>query len=225
MPSTMLIFDIETHHDKHLMQTFGYQAKDGAFPPLIFHLPCAIAVGYLTGDGLLTGVESLLDDPMGIPAAPWDLTEAFWTMANHTSVLVTFNGRSFDIPVLELCALRYGCTAPKHWQNARGTRYRYGNAHLDMLDILSNYGMATKGLSLTNVVQLLEYAGKDDMDGSRVQEMWEAGNINEIQAYNRLDVIRTYAVWLHWARMAGRLTEDLYQAALIGSKQFLDLIR
>ena len=63
------------------------------------------------------------------------------------------------------------------------------------------------------------------MDGSLVQTYYDDGRLDEIQAYNRLDIIRTYAVWLQWARIAGRLTEPLYQAALKASKPFLDQIR
>ena len=71
-------------------------------------------------------------------------------MAEHTATLVSFNGRSFDIPVLEFCALHYGIAAPKHWKaGQQGNRYRYGTSHIDLLDVLGNYGGATKGFSLS----------------------------------------------------------------------------
>lgn len=222
-PTTSLIFDIETRHDTDLMAQLGYQAKPKDFAPILYHLPCAIAVGHMDGEGQLLSVESLGD--LVSQDDPRVLTEDFWAMANHTPMLISYNGREFDLPVLELCALRYGCAAPKHWQEQYGTRYRYSKVHLDLFDILGNYGTRTKGLTLANVVQLLGYAGKDEVDGSKVQGLWEAGKLQEIQAYNRLDVIRTYAVWLHWAHIAGRLTEPLYQAALNASKPFLDQIR
>lgn len=223
--TTHLILDVETVADTSLIEATGYAAKEGAFLPLIYHLPVAIAVGHLTAEGILTTVESLgspltLDDPFA-------LTHHFWDLANHTAVLITYNGRAFDLPVLEMCALRYGVTAPAYWSaGQKSPRYRYGSAHLDMLDILSNYGGATKGLTLANVCQLLGYQGKtDDVDGSKVQALFDAGRLDEIREYNRRDICMTYAVYLHWARIAGRLTPALYQSALVASKPFLDLIR
>jgi predicted PolB exonuclease-like 3'-5' exonuclease len=224
-PTTSLIFDIETRADADLLAATGYAATDGEMLPPIFHLPVAIAVGHMTSEGILTSVESLADDLLG-QDDPRVLTEDFWAMANHAPVWISYNGRSFDIPVLELCAMRYGCVALKHWQDQYGTRYRYGKAHLDLYDILSNYGAApTKGLTLSHLVQLLGYQGKAGVDGSKVQAMWEAGELDAIREYNRLDCVRTFAVYLQYAHIAGRLTEEVYQRALQASKPWLDAIR
>lgn len=222
-PQTAIIVDIETRNDTDLMALHDYYPKEGTFLPLIYHLPCAIAIGRVDGEGRLLAVESLGDGLLGDD--PCELTQSFWDMVGHAGTLISFNGRGFDIPVMELCALRYGCAAARHWTEAHGSRYRYGKAHLDLLDILSNYGGATKGLTLANVVQLLGYKGKDGMDGSMVQGMYEAGKIEEIQAYNRRDVICTYAVWLQYARISGRLTEPMYHAARSASKPFLEMLR
>jgi predicted PolB exonuclease-like 3'-5' exonuclease len=223
MPPTMLIFDIETRHDTDLMQAFGYQGKPEVFAPLIYHLPCAVAIGQVTSEGVLTQVESLTD--VYVDDDPAELTSEFWDRATHAPVLISFNGRGFDIPVLELCALRFGAVCAKHWQDdQKSTRYRYSKSHIDLLDILSN-GRPEKGFKLGNFTRLLGYTGKDDMDGSKVQGMYEAGQLTEIQAYNRLDVIRTYALWLQWSNIAGRLLPEQYRAALISSKPFLDQIR
>ena len=50
----ILIFDIETCQNRPLMDLYGYKPKkEDEFPPNIFHLPCAIAVGEVDGDGIL----------------------------------------------------------------------------------------------------------------------------------------------------------------------------
>src|SRR5262245_12128964 len=194
-PTVSLIFDIETRLDTDLAGRCGYTPKDGAFPPLPFHLPVAIAIGCVDGHGVLTAVESL-GTPGLLADDPCDLTTAFWQRITQAGVLIGFNSRGFDMPVMELCALRYGCAAPRHWGEAQGTRYRDSKQHLDLLDVLSNYAGASRGYSLNALVQLLGYAGKDGMDGSAVQSLWDAGELETIMQYNRLDIVRTYALWL-----------------------------
>jgi 3'-5' exonuclease len=219
--TTIRMIDIETRADTDLLARLPIEPKNG-FLPLLYHLPCAVAVGHVTSEGVLTVVESL---GSGLFDDPCELTELFWELLNRTPFLVTFNGRAFDVPVMELCALRYGACASRHWGEKYGSRYRYGQAHIDLLDVLCNYGGATRGYKLGHLVALLGYAGQDGMDGSMVQGLWEVGKIDEIQAYNRNDCIRTFALWLQWSRISGRLTETLYQESLKASAPFLDLIR
>lgn len=38
-------------------------------------------------------------------------------------------------------------------------------------------------------------------------------------------MISKYALWLHWARITGRLTGEMYREAASQSKPFLDQIR
>ena len=55
----------------------------------------------------LTGVLAALD-----PA----FDDEFWRrVENFPGTLVSFNGRAFDLPVLEMQALRYGCQAPRYF--------------------------------------------------------------------------------------------------------------
>src|SRR5262249_55253209 len=69
------------------------------------------------------------------------IAQAFWNeLADSDATLVSFNGRAFDVPVLELAAFRYGIAAPKHFQRGGGnTRYRYGDAHIDVRAVLTNH--------------------------------------------------------------------------------------
>ena len=49
----------------------------------------------------------------------------FWARAERfAGCLVSFNGRRFDLPVLELAALRYGISAPAYFAEARGRHAR-----------------------------------------------------------------------------------------------------
>ena len=58
---------------------------------------------------------------------------------------VTFNGRTFDLPLMELSAFRYGLSVPgwfnvesKSWEQNR-SRYNL-DAHFDLHDVLTNFG-------------------------------------------------------------------------------------
>ena len=65
----------------------------------------------------MRSVESLALDGYSEEA----LAREFWARAERfAGCLVTFNGRRFDFPVLELAALRYGIAAPAHFAEGAG---------------------------------------------------------------------------------------------------------
>ena len=53
--------------------------------------------------------------------------------AKHKSRLVTFNGRGFDVPLLELAAFRYGVAAKDHYLSR--DRFR---GPIDLMEWFSN---------------------------------------------------------------------------------------
>ena len=165
------IFDIETRIDKRLLnqalcagegltdedafQRFREQlrAQRGRdFFPLSLHLPVSIAIGDVGADYALRSVESLAIGGYSEEA----LAREFWARAERfAGCLVTFNGRRFDFPVLELAALRYGIAAPSHFAEGAGSaRERYSSErHLDILDYLTNFG-ASGGLLLGSLSEV-----------------------------------------------------------------------
>src|SRR5438105_3390986 len=73
--------------------------------------------------------------------------------------LVSFNGRCFDLPLLEMAAFRYGCTAREYYQS----RNRYGGGHIDVMDWLSNFGALRVNGGLDVLAKLLGKPGKMTM--------------------------------------------------------------
>ena len=68
-------------------------------------------------------------------------------------VLVTFNGRAFDLPVIALRSLSHGVPLSWYYQE-RGVRYRYSEeGHMDLCDWLADHG-ATRSGSLDAVARL-----------------------------------------------------------------------
>src|SRR5262245_44302607 len=233
------IFDIETRIDKALIQSVIYPHDDiteeeayqrfrrqiseerdhrSDFLPIAFHVPISIVVGNVTGDHALTAVEVLCAQDYseaGIVCEFWRRVEIF------PGTLVSFNGRAFDLPVLEMQALRYGCQAPRYFNEKYGHRYRYSEErHYDLFDFLSNVGVHRIRGGFNLLAQLIGLPGKTWVDGSMIQGLWEAGQLNMIHAYCRQDVIQTYGLFLRIELMRGRLTPEAYQAAWEASAPF-----
>jgi len=132
------VFDVETRVDKHLLNRVYYDGqalsdseaferyredlrrrRDSDFFPITLHLPISIAIGNVGDDYVLNSVESLaLGD-----YSEEKLVREFWARAERfAGTLVSFNGRRFDIPVLELAALRHAIAAPIHFAEEGGAR-------------------------------------------------------------------------------------------------------
>jgi hypothetical protein len=134
---------------------------------------------------------------------------------------VSFNGRAFDLPVLELQALRYGCPAPRYFNEKYGHRYRYSEErHYDLFDFLSNAGAYRIRGGFNLLARLIGLPGKAWIDGSMIQGLWEAGQLRTIHDYCRQDVIQTYDLFLRIELMRGRLTPDTYQLASEAAASF-----
>lgn len=234
------IFDIETRIDKALIKAVLYAREDltddqayqrfrqqireehegrSDFLPIAFHVPVSIVVGNVTGSRVLTSVEVLCEQDYseeGIIREFWRRVEVF------PGTLVSFNGRNFDLPVLELQALRYGCQAPRYFNEKYGHRYRYSEeGHYDLLDFLSNAGMYRIRGGFNLLTRLIGLPGKTQIDGSMIQGLWEAGQLPTIHAYCRQDVIQTHFLFLRMELMRGRLTPHASQEAWDASALFL----
>ncbi|HUI28517.1 MAG TPA: 3'-5' exonuclease [Candidatus Kryptonia bacterium] len=230
-----LVFDIETRVDKSLVRAIyrpdqatsddqAYEAvrqqladEHGSdFIPTAFHVPICIALGSIDDDLKLVGIDVLGGELMN----DRDLAAEFWTrLEGLAGTLLSFNGRGFDLPVLELQALRYGIAAPRYFNERNGQRYRYSDRHYDLYDFLSNSGIhrIRGGLDLLSL--LVGLPGKGAVSGRDVQALWETGKLAEIQRYCRRDVIQTYLLFLRVERMRGRITppqlDNLWESAAI----------
>jgi hypothetical protein len=229
-----IVFDIETRVDKALVNRV-YHAADGLsddeayerhraelmrrrssdFFPIPFHVPISIALAEIADDHALRGIESL-----GAGASSEEaLVGDFWSRIDRSpATLVTFNGRRFDLPVLELAALRCGVSAPNYFSDASRARNRYAeDRHLDLLDFLTNHGAVTLAGGLNLLLNMLGLPGKTGVNGSQVQQLYESGRIDEIHRYCRDDVMRTYLLFLRVELLRGRISESRCRALIDAS--------
>jgi predicted PolB exonuclease-like 3'-5' exonuclease len=185
------------------------------FLPVSFQYPIAVCVVRVARDFSLEAV-SCLDAPH---YRPRDMVRKFWAgVAYYTKAkLVTFNGRGFDLPLLEMAAFRYGCSARDYFQNSRN---RF-NGHVDLLDWLNNYGAARLAGGLNVLSKLLGKPGKMEMSGDQVYGAFRAGKLREINEYCMFDTLDTYFVFLRTRVLTGDLTLEQEYDLTQQAKAFL----
>src|SRR5262249_28623582 len=111
--------------------------------PVTYMLPISVAVAKVDANYRLIDL-TVLDAPQFRPHV---ITRNFWNgwLYYERPTLVSFNGRGYDLPLLELAAFRYGLAIPD-WFNVEArsyeqARHRYNcDAHCDLCDLLTNFG-------------------------------------------------------------------------------------
>ena len=234
-----LVFDIESAADGELIRKIRYAgealspteaiakyraellAQNGKdFIPYTFQQPVSLVVATVADDYSLIDLVALDEER----SRPHEIVRLFWEgwRKNGQPQLVSFNGRGFDMPLLELCAFKFGLAIPE-WlaENARSfeqPRNRYNtNGHLDLHDLLTNNGASRFVGGLSLAANLIGKPGKLDVAGHMVQDLWDEGRAREIHDYCRSDVLDTYFVFLRSRVMAGTLSladeQSLIEAA------------
>ncbi len=239
-----LVFDIETVADGELIARIRYanERLDGRaavsryraelmerfgndFIPQTFHLPVSVAVAKVAADFRLIDLVTL-DVPRHRPHV---ITEHFWRgwELYRQPTWVSFNGRGFDLPVMEQCAFRFGISVPR-WFNSEArswdqSRNRYNiRSHVDLQDLLTNFGATkfTGGLHLA--ANWLGKPGKMDVQGFMVQDLFDDGRLDQINDYCKCDTLDTYFVFLRSRVLIGELTLEDEHTIVSEVKQFLE---
>ena len=223
-----LIFDIESVADPNLVASVRHpkgevtpeeavrayrdelmEKKGSDFIPCTFQFPISLALAKVNSDFAITGLGVLKFEEGG----PGEIARRFWKGWEHyrKPTLVTFNGRGFDIPLLEQTAFRYGIPiaewmafGAKSYEQPRN-RYNAG-IHFDLCDMLTNYGAIHFSGGLDLASKLIHKPGKLETSGDMVQDLFDAKRFADIHAYCRCDVLDTYFIFLRTMLLTGRLT-------------------
>ena len=238
-----LIFDVEAVGDGDLIRRVRYpddeltpleaihryqkdlfeQTGRDVIPPT-FVVPVSVAVAKVTADFRLQDL-TVLDAPL---FRPEQITRRFWQGWEHYGrpTFVTFNGRGYDMPVLELGAFRHGISLPA-WFNVESrsfeqARNRYNiDRHLDLQDLFSNFSAVRVNGGLNLMANLIYKPGKSGIDGSQVQDLYFDGHADKINDYCRCDVLDTYFVFLRSRVLLGKLSLEDEQILVEDTREML----
>jgi predicted PolB exonuclease-like 3'-5' exonuclease len=140
-------------------------------------------------------------------------------IAELSPQLVTFNGSSFDLPVLRYRAMVHGAAAPG--LALRPYFHRYTEDAVDLCDVLSSFSPQGKA-TLHEMCRVMGLPGKPDgMSGADVEKYYRDGRIREIGEYCETDVVNTYRVWLCYELFRGRLSDAEFQGSEAGLVEFI----
>lgn len=213
--TSYLVLDIETVLDPELPILAASETDRLPAPP--HHK--IVVIGALLFDALYEpkriGVMSETKDEPGI------LADFARLLEERRPCLVTFNGRSFDLPVIATRCLRHGVPL-RHYYRSRDVRYRFSpEGHLDLMDYVADFG-AAKPSRLDVIAKLCGMPGKVGVDGKDVGPLVHAGRIQEVRNYCLCDVAQTAAVFLRVQLVRGELDRDAYVQAM---RRLIELIR
>ena len=220
--TAFLVFDTESVPDGRLLAKVKYagenltpeaavekarqevreKTKDASdFIPVTYQIPVAVCVLRVGADFLPQALACLDAPHFRTP----EIVRQFWRGVSvyQRAKLVTFNGRGFDLPLMELAAFDHGCSARQYF----ASRNRYNGNQIDLFDWMTNYGAYRMdgGLNLLAKRGNRPVAvGKMDVAGDQVYAMYQQGRCQEINDYCMFDTLDTYFIFLPNARVVGR---------------------
>ena len=187
------------------------------FLPVTFQIPVAVCVIRVGTDFRLQKITCLDAPHFRQP----EVVKKFWlgVTMHQRAKLVTFNGRGFDVPLLELAAYRHGLSLKDHILH---TRHRFNGNNLDLQEFMTNFGACRMVGGLNLLAKMLGLPGKMETTGDQVYEMWREDNLQAINDYCMFDTLDTYFVFLRTRVLTGDLELDQERTIVADSRAFLD---
>ena len=220
MSSHVLVWDLETVPDLRGFAAANNldgksddeisEAMGDKFPKHIYHsIVCIGALIAHRNDNDHWEVSALGAPHVGERSEKELIASFVDKIAELTPQLVTFNGNSFDLPVLRYRAMIHAIAAPG--LSARPYFNRYTEDAIDLCDVLSSFSSQAKA-TLHEVCRVMGLPGKpDSIDGGEVHKYFREGRIQEIADYCETDIVNTYRVWLRHELFRGRLSPIQFQ--------------
>jgi len=201
--------------DADVLAWYGhYRRSRGSsdFAPL--HLQRVVAIGCVLRESVALSVWSLgeVSDP-----EPELVRRFFDGIERYTPQLVSWNGGSFDLPVLQYRALVHGVAASRYWdwgdddRDFRFNNYlaRFHTRHLDLMDVLAMYQPRAHA-GLDAMARLAGFPGKLGVGGAAVAAAVAAGRLEDVRDYCECDVMNTYLLYQRFRMMRGEIDEAEY---------------
>lgn len=147
------------------------------------------------------------------------LSRFFDAIERKTPQLISWNGKGFDIPVLNHRGLIHGICCARFWESGdedpafRYNNYinRYQTRHLDLMDQLAMFNNRNFA-PIDDLARLAGFPGKQGIGGAEVWPAYRRGEIQSIRSYCEADVLNTYLLYLRFQVMRGLLGAEAYDA-------------
>jgi 3'-5' exonuclease len=229
----ILVFDIETIPDCPGIRTIhelpdelpdrdvaevAFQKRrvqsGGASDFLPVHLQRVLVISCVLRNDEGLRIFSLGEPEVGEAAA---IQRFFDGINKYAPQLVTWNGRSFDVPVLVNRGLIHGVGAACFWDTDDDNKYsnyinRFHDRHCDLMDVLSLYG--GRGAPLDELARLSGFPGKLGVGGAAVWDSYLAGGLDAIRNYCEADTVNTFLLYLRFQLMRCTCTREQYESEL-----------
>jgi predicted PolB exonuclease-like 3'-5' exonuclease len=236
MLEKLFVFDIETVPDtdilynltgstteelqkkrKELEEYHMSIANGNSFPRQPFHKVVSISIliadiikigNYEHYDNLKLGTISntKLDEKA--------MVEKFFDyVCKYIPKIVSYNGKTFDMPVLKYRAMKYGMSlenlfkAGDKW-NSYHQKFSK-DWHCDLLEVFSDFGVSAR-CKMNEICAITGLPGKIGVDGSHVSELYDEGKLKEIDDYCETDVANTYLLYLNYCLLSGIINGDIF---------------
>jgi predicted PolB exonuclease-like 3'-5' exonuclease len=190
------------------------------FMPLPLHQVACLSVLWVANGNITLKSLSLADHSEA------QMIQTFFNAIEKNPLLVSWNGKGFDIPVMVYRALQHGLTAPKLFSQTGEMKYnnyinRYHDRHTDLMVKLA---MSSTSQKLDVVASMCGFAGKQDLDGYDVVPMVQAGAWDKLTNYCESDVLNTWLIFLRYQRLTGQFSAEQSQQWENLTKDYLQSI-
>jgi len=186
------------------------QSGGSDFLPPHLHRVVVISCVLRNDDGLRV---FSLGEPQDTEAAA--IQRFFDGMEKYVPQLVSWNGRSFDLPVLVSRGMINAVRAACFWETGGEAKFnnyvnRFHDRHVDLMDVLSIYG--GRGSPLDELARLAGFPGKLGVGGGAVWDSYRAGRLEAIRNYCEADTLNTYLLYLRFQMMRCAYTRERYES-------------
>ncbi|MEA1926076.1 MAG: ribonuclease H-like domain-containing protein [Patescibacteria group bacterium] len=198
----------ESKNDKEYQANLQNLREELGFSPLTGEIVSIGMLDYDTKKGAVyfqapeKDVNEFEED--GIKYKPMDekdIIKNFWSIAEHASEFISFNGRAFDVPFILVRGAIHKIKPPKDLMSNRylGSQ-KYGAKHIDLLDQLTFYGSVRKkgSLHMWTRVFKIKSPKEDGVDGSEIAGLFKEKEYAKIAKYNARDLFATRDLFEYW---------------------------
>lgn len=129
-----------------------------------------------------------------------EMLQDFWDGAKAYDTFVTFNGRGFDVPFLNLRSAIHGMRPSKDLMDGRYLYQQKYVKHVDLQDQMTFYGAMFRKPSLHLYCRAfgIESPKAEGVAGDDVAQLFKEKKFRDIAEYNIRDVVATTELYQRW---------------------------